>query len=210
VKKRPRQEFVLNAQDWQGHHLMVRFDWCGDRYSHSVSAVRRDSRRLLLESLEGGADDIWPSSPPIQELSDCTIVSDTNRGQATLLVGAAGKSHWAMTLSLRDYWIGQGRRKFETDILFDVACRVAEAPEWLGSSYRVLCGQVAVSQQLGQALMPADSPECLITSDKATVKLETSSGPYPIIRYDAPVTSIESLPDTVRWRYAMRLCAEEP
>ena len=52
-----------------------------------------------------------------------------------------------MTLSLRDYWIGQGRRKFETDILFDVACRVAEAPEWLGSSYRVLCGQVAVSQQ---------------------------------------------------------------
>ena len=141
---------------------------------------------------------------------DCTIVSDTNRGQATLMVGRCWKSHWAMTLSLRDYWIGQGRRKFETDILFDVACRVAEAPEWLGSSYRVLCGQVAVSQQLGQALMPADSPECLITSDKATVKLETSSGPYPIIRYDAPVTSIESLPDTVRWRYAMRLCAEEP
>jgi hypothetical protein len=124
------------------------------------------------------------------------------------LVGAAGKSHWAMALSLRDYWIGRSTRKFETDVLFDVACRIAEVPEWLGSSYRVLCGPVAVSEQFGQARIPADSPECLIFGDKATVKLETSSGPYPIIRCEAPVTPIESLPNTVRWRYAMRLCAE--
>jgi hypothetical protein len=124
-------------------------------------------------------------------------------------VGAAGKSHWAMTLSLREYWIGQSTRKFENDVLFDVACRVAEAPEWLGSSYRVLCSPVALSEQLGQARIPADAPECVIIGDKATVKLETSSGPYPIIRCEAPAMSIESFPDTIRWQYSMRLCAEK-
>jgi len=205
---RSRHEVGLNAIDRSGVRLAVQFKWLDGLYGHSVTVDRRGSRMLLLESLEGGLANNWPPSPPIQEISDCTIESDSNRGEAILFVGAAGRSHWAMTLTIRDHWIDPVARQYQPEILFDVACRVSDRPAWLGTSYRVLCGQVAVSEKLRQARIPADAPACLIIGDDADVKLETSTGPYPIIRCEAPAASRESLPDTVRWRYAMRLCTE--
>jgi hypothetical protein len=208
VTTRPRNEVGLNAIDRSGVRLAVQFKWLDDRYGHTVTVDRRGSRMPLLESLEGSSGNDWPSSPPIQEISDCTIESDSNRGEVILFVGAAGRSHWAMTLTIRDHWIDHAARVYQSEIFFDVACRVSDRPAWLGTSYRVLCGQVAVSEKLRQARVPADAPNCLIIGENADVKLDTSTGPYPIIRCEAPTTSREVLPDTVRWRYAIRLCTE--
>ena len=202
-----RHEVGINAIDRSGIRLGVQFKWLDGQYGHSVSVDRRGSCTLLLESLEGGDDNDWPPSPPIQEISDCTIESDANRGEALLFVGAAGHSHWAMTLTIRDHWIDPVART-QPEIVFDVACRVSELPAWLGTSYRVLCGQVAVSEKLQQARVPADAPACLIIGENANVKLETATGAYPIVRCEAPAASTTSLPDTVRWRYAMRLWTE--
>jgi hypothetical protein len=122
-----------------------------------------------------------------------------------LLVGAAGSTHWAMTVSVRDVIIRQQPLDFQPELFFEVACRLKDAPTWLGSSYLARGGQVALCDQLRMARVPVKPPSCEIVTQDAALKLETSTDAFPIICCEADISEFESPPGTIRWQYAVRL-----
>lgn len=103
----------------------VAFVWDGDRWTHHV----RCRGATVCASVEGawpaGGDPRWPASPALQE------VTSAARGArpALLAVGHAGRSHYAASVDVDP----DG-----TDTLrFEIACRLAEEPGWVGSTYRM-------------------------------------------------------------------------
>ena len=101
--------------------LTVEFTWHVDRYVHRIIS----DAGCELTSVDGTPEDLWPSSPPIQQLSLESI-----DGQSVLLgVGAAGSGHWSISVSS----VVDG----EYDALkFELACRSREVPDRLASTYR--------------------------------------------------------------------------
>ena len=65
----------------------------------------------------------WPASPVITEVTPTKAMGHG----ALVAVGLAGRSHFSASLTA-------SKAKKDT-ILVEVACRVFEAPEWLGSTY---------------------------------------------------------------------------
>jgi hypothetical protein len=107
-----------------GLHLRIEFQWLGDRFGHTISAVHPSGEiRPLLESIEGTPADNWPTSPPLQSLSIETL-KDGRR--AALLVGMAGGSHWSASIEATPC---------RAEFIFDMACRHNRQPIWLGSRY---------------------------------------------------------------------------
>jgi hypothetical protein len=104
-----------------------------------------------------------------------------------MLVGMAGNSHWSMSVA-----VDAGQNK----LLFDVACRVHERPERLGSTY-VSCDQ-------GGEILP---PDCLSleawsvdpSEPEVAVEVERFNQSVQI----SAVSSIGTYPQTIRWRYAI-------
>lgn len=154
--------------------LRMEFIWSGDRYGHRIFGSSSESE-CFLTSIEGRSDEKWPSSSPLQSLH---IEDRPGGARIAMLVGMAGRSHWSMSV--------------ESDVagnhfLFDVACRIAEVPSWLGSSYAVSLGAQA-----------AEWPFQIEPLAPATLQLE--SGSRAIIL--APLSE-GTFPRTVRWRYAI-------
>jgi len=113
--------------------LRVDFRWERDRFVHQIFVDQQEAGR----SLEGGTDDPWPLSPPIQQLS----LEEIQGSNVILGVGAAGRSHWSMSVELdREGDVGW--------IKFDLACRSNDQPRFLGSTYQI-------SESI--ALTPADA-----------------------------------------------------
>jgi len=100
--------------------LRVEFTRTSDRYSHHIFVVRGGSAQLVLSSEEGTPEDYWPPGPPLQQLS----IEDRGPLQVALGVGMAGSSHWSMSVETSP-----------AQLIFDVACRKREEPQWLGSKY---------------------------------------------------------------------------
>ncbi len=160
----------------------VEFERSGDRFGHRVWFVGSDEPRLLLESIETDrpVDPAWPPSPPLQELHWETRASGD---KVALLVGMAGKSHWSLSC--------RGDRASGT-IVLDAACRVKQAPQWLGSSYRLGPGvefdperqvlQGACRLELGGARLWSAEPGVLAI---------------------APDSTLDTLPATVEWSYML-------
>ncbi|NND98804.1 MAG: hypothetical protein HKN47_15905 [Pirellulaceae bacterium] len=98
--------------------LRVEFHWNGDRYGHRF--VLPDGQTVA--SVEGDAESAWPPSPPLQQLS----LEEINGAPVVLGVGAAGTSHWSISVEQRE----QGLR-------FDFACRSKSPVGWIGCSYRI-------------------------------------------------------------------------
>ena len=108
-----------------GKSLVVDFVERGDRVGHVVLSIDAVGQRVVLaESVEGEADDDWPASPPLQNLSIETLSEGRS---AAFLVGMAGGSHWSASVES----IGE-------TIVFDVACRHGDSPGRLGSCYQLL------------------------------------------------------------------------
>lgn len=109
----------------QDDRLVVEFRWQDDRFVHRVWTPGDD----VLSSVDGQADEVWPPSPPLQQLSPESI------GEKQLIfgVGSAGQSHWSVSIGVVDQ-DGQPALKF------DWACRCKQAPEWLGSTYIASAG----------------------------------------------------------------------
>ncbi len=117
--------------------LHVDFVWQQDRFVHEF--VLPDGSRVA--SVEGTASQPWPPSPPLQQLSRELI----NDAYAILGVGAAGQSHWSISVEISQY----GQRPA---LKFDVACRSA-TPQWLGSTYQLsnqLRWDVAADSTIGE------------------------------------------------------------
>lgn len=98
-----------------------------DRFAHQIVQVEDQSESVILESVEGSAEQIWPSSPPLQDIS----IEPINGENAALLVGMAGTSHWSM--SVTNSISPEGDIGWE----FDVACRLKQNPSWMGNTYSV-------------------------------------------------------------------------
>jgi hypothetical protein len=180
----------LTAELAPGGELYVAFVQLEDRIGHRLGVRRGGVDRPLLTSLESTAEQIWPLSPPLQQYN---LQPLTDGQQAALLVGMAGRSHWSVSISpdpSRQGW------------LFDVACRVQQEPEWLGSSYR--CGTRPAKQDSRTASFEID-PFVL------TICVELSAevtGPYLSLDGDRlAVVQPECkgpLPGTHRWKYLIR------
>ena len=113
--------------------MSVEFIWNNDRWRHLFRADQKD----YLQSVEGdkiptkndilcvplGISERWPASPVITEVTPTEAMGH----RALVAVGLAGRSHFSASLTA-------STAKKDT-ILVEVACRVYEAPEWLGSTY---------------------------------------------------------------------------
>ena len=130
--------------------IRVEFLWQNDRWQH----LFRLDHKNYLQSVEGGKfltfneratgtmgiSENWPASPVITE-----VTSTKAKGhQALVAIGLAGRSHFSASLTASTT---------QTDtILVEVACRISERPEWLGSTYS--CDQKVPSDGL-IAIKPA-------------------------------------------------------
>jgi hypothetical protein len=97
----------------------------GDRWTHAV----RCRGATLCTSLEGawpaGGDPRWPASPALQEVTPAAA----GGRPALLAVGHAGRSHYSASVAADPD---------DADSLrFEIACRIAEEPGWVGSTYRM-------------------------------------------------------------------------
>lgn len=160
--------------------LSIEFRRTTDRYAHQIFIVRGGQRRLLLESVEGGGDDPWPPSPPLQELH---IERQADGRQVALLVGRAGRSHWSLSVE-----------PFENRLVFDAACRLSTEAAWLGSSYRAATGAGIVDNV---AKVAGGLLRILSAAGDATMIAEDG-----VVRIHA-VRQAAAGPRTVRWRYAV-------
>jgi hypothetical protein len=117
---------AIEAARPDGSILRIEFVWHVDRFMHRISAASAAGVVLsLLESVEGTPADDWPASPPLHSLS----ITELALGRrAALLVGMAGRSHWSASIEALPG---------AAEILFDLACRHSDLPQWLGSRYRV-------------------------------------------------------------------------
>ncbi len=103
--------------------LRVEFHWQHDRFVQQLFV----GSLAAGNSIEGDAEDSWPSSPPLQQLS----LEDINGSNVILGVGAAGRGHWSISVEIDSQSDGAQAIKFE------LACRSKEQPPFLGSSYRL-------------------------------------------------------------------------
>jgi hypothetical protein len=77
------------------------------------------------KSIEGDADESWPTSPPLQQLS----LERINNAPVNLDVGAAGTRHWSISLELDS--------DDPSAFKFDLACRCPQPHTFLGSRYQL-------------------------------------------------------------------------
>ncbi len=164
--------------------LRAKFVRRGDRVAHTIELAVGDEAVAMLESCEGSALERWPASPPVQELergpgASASQSRKTVTPQVAWLIGRAGASHWSASVEAHA----------DGSITFDVACRLREAPTWLGSRYRVL-ESVASS---GLAVEALEGCRLVTAADSQANSLVS-------IAADVPA---DSSPQTVRWRYRL-------
>jgi hypothetical protein len=170
--------------------LRVNFIRQADRYRHEIVEASGESIRPWLASIEGGADDAWPLSPPLQELH---IERRGEHTRVALLVGRAGRSHWSMSVEA-DGELGA--------LTFDVACRCTAPPDLLGSSYRLAGPNMEVQNE-------ADNLDNLIRCSAYELQVVegsrqlSESADDRILRIAAGPVLSPAL-QTVRWKYCVR------
>ena len=190
------EQFV--ALDSTGALLRVEFVQQGDRYGHRLVAVDANGLELLvLESVEGGATDVWPPSPPLQSLSVETLAEGR---RAALLVGMAGRGHWSASIEAMP-----GAAAFA----FDVACRTTGGEPALASIYRLAATSAA---------------KLFIAADESGIEVQCKQRKVvisPVGEVAAPCAmkllgdesfAIAPLPrtgTTVRWKYRIELLDPE-
>jgi hypothetical protein len=210
----------LSATDAGGFGLRVTFFWSGDRFHHRIDALDGTHGRPLLESIEGDEQSDWPASPLLQHVNVSWIASDSEYGHVAMLVGAGKSGHWSMCVAVRDRQCrplevkppptrllldgAESGEPTDTELVFDVACRVSHPPDWLGSSYWALTAPVALSEKWQCACVPTYGSGCVVEPDKAQLEMDTISSALPILRCTATTSEKIEFPATVRWRYALR------
>ncbi|MCA9196465.1 MAG: hypothetical protein KDA87_02965 [Planctomycetales bacterium] len=126
------ESFQLDNVDAANSGISVRFHWQHDRYVHQLVALQHGQIMDEWVSVDGDGQDLWPLSPPLQQVHFQEIAPGN---RCLFAVGMAGASHWSMAVSA------------DSDCLvFDVACRMKDAPNFLGSTYRL--GAVEMGRHL--------------------------------------------------------------
>lgn len=109
----------------QSGAIKIEFDKVGDRFAHRVLRQRHDTWLLVLESIEGTAEERWPASPPLQQIVAEPIGKDSRI--VLLGVGLSGTGHWSISVDEND----------AGGLLMDNACRVSGEHGFLGSTWNL-------------------------------------------------------------------------
>jgi len=179
---------VLNSA-LQG--VKVEFRWTGDRFLHSFFGVQQGQSELLLESIEGNAEDSCPPSPTLVELHQ--------QDEAIFLTGACAVGHWSMCIEpLR---VGE-----EVGLKFDVACRVKSTAESLTSTYRI-AESVNGSHRDSSLTLGTTAGDFRLETLKIPTAEEQFSCQLALVRNEAQLIRVihqnNALPQTVRWQYRL-------
>jgi hypothetical protein len=169
------QNEAIESVGLGGSRLRVEFVWQNDRYRHVIALIDGLGNVLpLLDSIEDSPASAWPTSPPFQSLNIHTL---SDGRPAVLLVGMAGANHWSASIEAAA----------DQSLVFDIACRHAAGPAWLGSRYRIVH---AAAQRLK---LTADIGR--VTTDREALAIE------------AELKNQQSA--TTRWRYTIAVAAEK-
>ena len=115
------------------------------------------------------------------------------------LLGMAGNSHWSMSVQVES-----ARRR----AIFDVACRLRQLPDFLGTSYEVIgdCelasyprgALVSLGESHGAALEKGKTPIAVAWDDtEAAVDVHLENRRVELL----PTGIVSSFPTTVRWKF---------
>lgn len=161
------------------------FRFLDDRYEHRLYLIRGDSERLLLSSIDASDDEFEPPSPPLQQVSQSSSLTD----QIVMGVGMAGRSHWSLSVLEIDSMV----------LLFDVACRVGQSTKSLGSTYQyhgtsqpVLENGLVFFHELDGFFLAGGK-----TTATGSEELHCRGQTIQIEPTQIPTT----IPSTVQWRY---------
>lgn len=127
------RETELRAVDASGHGLRVVFTFEHDRWRHRIDQVDGEQVTTVWQSVEGTAQDDWPASPALQDLSRETLPDGR---QVIFLVGKAGSSHWSASIEAVSE---------PPQLVFDIACRHGATPGYLGSRYVATTSAAAIA-----------------------------------------------------------------
>lgn len=185
-----------------------------DRWMHRVVFLNEglfgaSDPKTLLASIEGDDQQLWPPSPPVQDL-DRHQLSD---GDAMLGVGMAGKSHWSISASVAPH-NGTADQAEGGGFFFDMACLIKEAPELLGSAYLVSEG-VSVEQDSGMVRLAGNGVKLIVqplsegpAAATITVDQNSATGRTQLMirPFTSPADNLSPslLPRSVRWQYRVR------
>ncbi len=159
--------------------LQVRFEFVGGRFRQSLQLLAKGGHVIDRWTDEvASADEDWPASPPIQQLS-LELIHD----RPTLLgVGQAGKSHWSISVETALGELEPGVNALR----FDLACRARNKPTWLGSTY---CRDFLPNNEPSRLrLVPGEKTAATNGSAQFTAICTTE-------------VADRSLPTTFRWSY---------
>jgi hypothetical protein len=180
--------------------LQVAFHRQGDRYAHTISI--RDGERAMpvLASREDNGDDLWPVSPPLQQLE----LDTDGEIQRALLLGMAGRSYWSVSIELGPE---------NAAVCFDVACRVKEEPPATNPEAMRSCVLGSTYQTTANLFMQSDTAALLRVNATRLriVPLPTSVSDAAVLMVSGdelwlgPIVEPERLPRTIRWRYRIGL-----
>lgn len=130
--------------------IAATFTWAGDRWVHRI-ALPGAGATADWTSLDGPSppadDPRWPASPVLVELSRVGVTrAGAAGGPAIVGVGLAGRSHFSASITPDPH--------ASDAIRFEIACRLHEAPVWLGSTYRVGGGLIQITATDGLVALP--------------------------------------------------------
>ena len=184
-----RDSAVIEVVNHRGFGLAIEFQWCHDRFAHTVFELRPDGvRQPSLHSIEGTEKQRWPSSPPVQHVS-----LQRNEHHETILgIGMAGHTHWSLSVeSIQE----------PPSLMFDVACRVREVGGTLGSMYRAESSEPELIDHRSCRLEDVIC-QCQTVGPHTKVTMDaTPPNRHFGVRLDAD-GSVQS-PHTFRWQYRM-------
>jgi len=169
----------------------VVFVWDVDRYAHRIEILDGGHSCDCLTSVEGDGDSPWPPSPPLQQMS----VEEPSPGhRVAFLLGMAGKSHWSASVECD---------AASSSLVFDIACRVQQAPQRLGSQYRAVLpvlththDQATVSVRAALARLTVEP----LTGQPAVALVASAAGLVLAVE-SARIPSVA----TIRWKYRIAL-----
>ena len=181
-------ELALQVIDGDGRGLRVMFQRQADRCAHRIELIDGAKSFCLLTSVEGTSDQPWPPSPPLQQLS-IEELSPGNR--VALLLGMAGKSHWSASVECDPA---------SSSLLFDVACRVQQPPQRLGSCYRaeVPLADASLDRARFTTACANVTLQLLPLADPPSVSLVQSENQIAVAYQELTVARV---PSTLRWKY---------
>lgn len=167
--------------------LNLQFSRHGDRY-HLRTLI---GDNLIFDTHDGSDEEAWPAAPPLQQLYQQMLPT----GPAVLGVGAAGRTHWSASFSVREAGL----------IWLEYAARVSRtwhpSDEWLGTSFRLATGW---------SLRPEESSWHLEGNGHSVQLLLLGEGSQVDVVNPAefqlkPASEAANRGNTIEWKLALRL-----